>query len=71
MAPLKFDELPDLAFVPVAVGFQVAGKKRSQGYADAKAGKFPKIQKLNGGRSSGIRVGELRRYLLAPECYRA
>lgn len=67
---LTFDELPDDAFVRVPTAQAICAKSRSALYAEAAAGSFPRIQKIGCGRSSGVRAGDLRRYLKNPAAFK-
>lgn len=68
---MKFDDLPDAARVRIPVVLAVTGLSRSSYYAKAKEQHVPAVVKLAGSRSSGVVVGDLRRYLADPCAYRA
>ena len=69
---LTFDELPDDAWLKVVpVVEQLSGYKRAKIYRLSKLGEFPPIEKIGRGRSSGIRVGNMRQYLKDTKNYRA
>lgn len=65
----NFENLPDAALVRIPVACAITGLRRSTFYAAASSGRAPSILKLARGRSSGVRVGELRRYLQNPCAY--
>ncbi|WP_420465027.1 helix-turn-helix transcriptional regulator [Panacagrimonas sp.] len=68
---MQFDQLPADARVRIPDALAVTGFSRSTFYSLAKAGRVPPVVKLAGGRSSGVIVGELRKYLTDSEGYRA
>lgn len=69
---MHFSELPDEARVRIPEVLRIVGESRSSYYSGAKRHERPPIEKLSGGRSSGVRVGELRRFLKSPSgSYRA
>lgn len=68
---MQFDQLPADARVRIPDVLAITGFSRSTFYSLAKAGRVPPVVKLAGGRSSGVRVGDLRRFLKDPIGYRA
>lgn len=68
---LSFNELPDSAILRIPVVTQLTGVSRSGLYAKSRQMKMPPIVKIGDGRSSGCRVGEVRRYLSDPATYTA
>lgn len=68
---LSFNELPDSAILRIPVVTQLTGISRSGIYAKSRQKKMPPILKIGCGRSSGCRVGEVRRYLSDPTTYKA
>lgn len=71
LAAIPFPYLPDDALVRKPIVLAISGKSNSALYADARDGTFPAPVKLGASRSSGWRVGELRRWLADPSGYAA
>ena len=69
MISIKFEDLPDEAFLKVAFVSELTSKGESTIYLASQKGHFPKIRKIGRGSASGIRVGDLRQYLKDPENY--
>lgn len=68
---VAISELPDEALVKIPVALALTGKSRSVVYTESKLGRFPPIIKIGNSRASGLRLGEIRRYLQDPAGYRA
>lgn len=68
---VRFSDLPDEGFAKLPNVEAVTGKSKPAIYAAAKQGRFPPPIKIGGSRSSGFRVGELRKWLADPCAYRA
>ena len=70
-ATAAFDDLPGSGRLRIPVVLALTADSRSAFYARSAAGLAPPILKLAGGYASGVSVAEVRKYLAAPDSYRA
>ncbi len=68
-AVVPFSAYPDDALVRLTTVMWLSGQSKSAVYAAAKDGTMPAPEKIGRSRSSGWRVGELRRWLADPSGY--
>ena len=65
-----FNTLPDTAFIKVPAALALMGRGKTTYYEDVRKGLAPPVEKICG-RASGVRAGEIRRWLKSPQTYLA